>query len=115
MTISSNTILYCKNWKECVSFYRNVMKFDINLQKDWFIEFHIINNYFISVADENRSSIKSGSGKGITLSFKVSSLYNTFKKFNGEGINCEIKTHPWGGKYFFINDPEGNRIGIWSD
>jgi len=27
----------------------------------------------------------------------------------------EISNHPWGGKTFFIMDPEGMRIEIWSD
>ena len=36
---TSNTILYCRKWKETVAFYRDVLKLDVHFSNDWFVEF----------------------------------------------------------------------------
>lgn len=58
----TNTILYYRYWAETIAFYRDVLRLSVSYQKDWFIEFHIAGNTYLSVADEQRASINSASG-----------------------------------------------------
>ncbi|MBN2041087.1 MAG: VOC family protein [Spirochaetes bacterium] len=116
MIFSSNTILYCKKWKECVFFYREILRLQTNMEKDWFIEFKLHDKTYLSIANESRASVKSAGGEGITLALKYESAEKTRSRFIQKGIDPgEIRNHPWGGRSFFITDPEGVRIEIWSD
>jgi catechol 2,3-dioxygenase-like lactoylglutathione lyase family enzyme len=116
MITSSNTILYCKKWNECVRFYREKLGFKTSMEKDWFIEFRICDGSSLSIADENRASVKSTGGGGITIALKYDSADEIRKQLIEKGIDTGgIRNHPWGGRSFFIRDPEGVRIEIWSD
>lgn len=116
MIVSSNTILYCKKWNECVHFYRGILCLETCMEKDWFIEFRLNERSHLSIADESRASLKSAGGAGITLALKYESAEKTRSQLIHKGIDAgEIKPHPWGGRSFFIADPEGVRIEIWSD
>ncbi|HPL15943.1 MAG TPA: VOC family protein [Spirochaetota bacterium] len=116
MIISSNTIIYCKKWDECKRFYRDILGLRIHFEKDWFIEFHICEGAYLSIADEAHTSIKNAAGGGITIALKFDSADEMRKNLVDNGIAAgEISNHPWGGKTFFIMDPEGMRIEIWSD
>jgi hypothetical protein len=37
--ITTNTILYCKEWEKTVEFYRNQLKLPVLFATDWFVEF----------------------------------------------------------------------------
>lgn len=70
----TNTILYCRNWNEMVTFYQNILQLSVNYQKDWFVEFQLGENTYVSVVDERKASIKGASGEGITLSWQVTDI-----------------------------------------
>lgn len=70
-TVSTNTILYCRKWHQTVEFYRDQLNLSITFSTDWFVEFRLNQDSRLSIADEQRSSIKSSEGKGITLAFEV--------------------------------------------
>ena len=73
-----NTILYCCHWKETVSFYRDILALPVNFAADWFVEFQISSTAYLSVADEQRTTIKSSQGQGITLTFRVDSVHEAW-------------------------------------
>jgi len=72
--ITTNTILYCKQWEKTVAFYRDHLKLPILFATDWFVEFGLNEMSRLSIADEKRSSIKSCGGKGITLAMEVNNI-----------------------------------------
>jgi catechol-2,3-dioxygenase len=110
---STNTILYCKQWQETVAFYRDGIKLLALLSNDWFVEFKLNETSRLSVADEARASIKSGDGKGITISLQVADLGQTLAELKEAGINSSPVKEVWGAKAVYVRDPEGNRLEFW--
>ncbi len=74
---AANTILYCKKWQETIAFYRDGLKLLAISSNEWFVEFKLNEMSRLSVADETRTSIRSGDGKGITISLQVSDIEQT--------------------------------------
>lgn len=110
---SANTILYCKQWQETVSFYRDGIKLLVLLSNDWFVEFKLNEMSRLSVANEVRASVKSGSGRGVTISLQVADLEQTLAELKEAGINSSPVKEVWGAKAVYVRDPEGNRIEFW--
>jgi catechol 2,3-dioxygenase-like lactoylglutathione lyase family enzyme len=115
--MASNTILYCTNWQAMVVFYQEILGFKQTfLKDDWFIELAITEGCHLSLADEARCSIKSGSGQGITLSFRVANLRALHHQFVAQGLRpTDINSSSWRAPWFYVYDPEGNRIELWND
>ena len=110
-----NTILYCRRWHEMVAFYREILGFPVTFENEWFVEFKITATTRLSVANEQRASIKSADGCGLTLAFQVDQADETWKYLLDKGVNIgKITDHPWGGRAFFVFEPEGNRLEVWS-
>lgn len=110
-----NTILYCQRWHETVAFYRDALAFPVTFKNDWFIEFGVNEYARLSVANEQRATIKSADGQGLTLAFRVEQADETWQYLLARGVSVgKIKDHPWGGRSFFLFDPEGNRLEVWS-
>ncbi|MFN3531287.1 MAG: VOC family protein [Candidatus Brocadia sp.] len=110
-----NTILYCNRWQETVSFYRNTLGLPVTFENDWFVEFKVTANAHLSVANEQRASVKSAGGRGLTLAFQVDEADAIWQSLTARGVNVgKIADHPWGGRAFFLFDPEGNRLEVWS-
>lgn len=106
--------MYCKNWKETVYFYQNRLGLDVLFVSDWFIEFSLNAHSCLSIADQNRSPMKGGSQKGITLTLQVKDIDTIWNEFEKTGLKpTPIKKHPWDAHTFFIYDPEEHRIEIW--
>lgn len=109
----TNTILYCRNWTEMIAFYQEILQLSPSYKNDWFIEFQISESTFISVADEQRASIKSASGGGITLSWQVSDIKKAHDKLRAREIAVSELAEKWGALVCYFRDPEGNRIELW--
>ena len=109
----TNTILYCDKWVETVTFYRDILKFPINHQKDWFIEFRLASHTYLSVADANRASIDSVGGQGITLSWQVDDLHQMRDYLQYQQVTTSPIKTIWGALSFYVHDPEGHRIEFW--
>jgi catechol 2,3-dioxygenase-like lactoylglutathione lyase family enzyme len=110
----SNTILYCKRWKETVAFYQEKLKFEITHKNDWFVEFRITAAARLSVADQDRTTIPSAKGKGVTLSFEIDDLADIHRKLSAKGLSpTGIRSQVMGADLFYLFDPEGNRIEFW--
>nr|CBX30809.1 hypothetical protein N47_E43210 [uncultured Desulfobacterium sp.] len=112
--ISTNMILYCKEWEKTVRFYKERLHLPVNFSNDWFMEFSLTANSRLSIADEKRSSIKSCAGKGITLALEVEDIEAVRKDMVKTGLEpTVISEHPWNARVFYLCDPEGHRIEIW--
>jgi catechol 2,3-dioxygenase-like lactoylglutathione lyase family enzyme len=112
---ATNTILYCKKWRECVVFYRDKLLLPVNFENDWFVEFYLRDGSYLSIANEERATIKSSKGNGITITLCVNDCHESWEQLTASGIMPEdVNNNPWGGKSFFFYDPEGNRLEIWS-
>ena len=111
---AANTILYCKKWQETIAFYRDGLKLLAISSNDWFVEFKLNEMSRLSVADETRTSIKSGDGKGITISLQVSDIEQTRAELMDAGIAPTPIKEVWGSKAIYVYDPEGNRLVFWA-
>lgn len=111
---ASNTILYCLEWRATVDFYRRVLGLPVNVEKDWFIEFRLTGESFLSVANARRASIASSNGEGLTITLQVQDVAAMHRRLVGAGAAPgPVKTHPWGALGFFCRDPEGYRLEFW--
>ena len=112
--ITSNTIMYCKNWEKTVKFYKDMLNLPVSFSNEWFTEFHLGGNARLSIADERRSSQKSQDSRGITLALEVDNIDSVWTFINTRNLNpTEIRNHPWNARVFYFFDPEGHRIEIW--
>ena len=110
----SNTILYCRNWEVTVKFYRDVLNFVINHESEWFVEFQVADNTYLGIANEANASIKSAAGNGITLSWQVEDVEKTHRHLNQLGIKTGRIKLVWGSRAFYLFDPEGHCLELWS-
>jgi predicted enzyme related to lactoylglutathione lyase len=111
---ATNTILYCRNWQETVEFYQSRLKLLVLSSNDWFVEFKLNEMSRISVANEARTSVKSGEGKGITVSLQVADIEQTRNELMEAGVTVTPIKDVWGAKVIYVYDPEGNRLEFWS-
>ena len=111
---TSNIILYCKRWKDTAAFYRDTLKLPVNFSNEWFVEFVLTDKARLSVADEEKSSIKSCRGKGITISLEIDEITTMYSSMEKAGLNPTPIKKIWGSKLFYICDPEGSRVEFWS-
>ena len=110
-----NTILYCKKWRQTVVFYKDDLNLPINFETEWFVEFKVSDRACLSVADESRATINSSKGAGVTLTFQTDDIHKTWELLHNKGLAPgSIKEHAWGAQVFYLFDPEGHRIEIWS-
>ena len=112
--IRINTILYCRNWETTVKFYRDVLKLMVNYETEWLVEFQLVDNTYLSIANDAGTSIQSSKGDGITLSFQVETVDVAQRRLHGMGIETGPIKPIWGVRAFYIFDPEGHRIELWS-
>lgn len=114
--ISLNIILYCKKYGETLRFYRDMLGLPVSADMGWLTEFRASENSFITVADEARSSVKSAGGLGITITLKVNDADEAGKNMRAAGMSPgETGDFPPNARRFFLHDPEGNRIEVWSE
>ena len=112
--LRSNTILYCELWNQTVQFYRDILKLSVSYETDWFVEFQLTGETYLSIAHAKRATIRSAEGNGVTLSFRVENVDRI------QEVTCELGLSPgeiftvWGARAFHLYDPEGHRIEFWS-
>jgi len=112
---TSNTILYCEKWRECVSFYKTKLGLSITTENDWFVEFKLTESSRLSVANADKTSLKSNQGNGITITFEVDDIDANYQNLLDAELNpTPVKNHQWGAKVFYLFDPEGHRIEFWA-
>jgi catechol 2,3-dioxygenase-like lactoylglutathione lyase family enzyme len=110
---ATNTILYCKHWSKTVAFYRDELKLPVLSANEWFVEFKLNEASRLSVANEVRTSIKSGDGKGITISLQIEGVEQMRADLLTAGITPTPVKEVWGSRTIYVRDPEGNRLEFW--
>lgn len=113
--LRANTILYCYSWAATVAFYRNSLGLAVNFENDWFVEFHLNEGAFLSIADASRASIAAVAGQGITLAWQIDDLSAFHTRLQTEGVAVTSIQRRWGAWVFYCHDPEGHRIEFWAD
>ena len=111
----ANTVLYCDEWVATVAFYRDVLGFEVEHETDWFVEFRVVGDAYLSIADASRATIDAVAGKGITLTLHTSALAETRAYLERGGVATTPITRRWGAEVFYCHDPEGHRIEFWSE
>jgi catechol 2,3-dioxygenase-like lactoylglutathione lyase family enzyme len=109
----TNTILYCKKWVATLEFYRDILELPINHETEWMVEFRLRDNTYLSIADEARTTIGSGGGEGITISWQVEDLDSVHRRLNALGAKTSKIKDVWGARAFTFYDPEGHRLEMW--
>src|SRR5215204_1585076 len=61
----ANTVLYCDEWVATMAFYRDVLGFEVEHETDWFVEFRVAGDAYLSIADTRRTTIVAVGGKGV--------------------------------------------------
>jgi uncharacterized glyoxalase superfamily protein PhnB len=113
--IATNVIFYCHRWQETVEFYRDRLRLEVTFASDWFVEFRLAGLSHLSIADERRATVKSAQGAGMTLTLQVEDAEQAWQMLYAAGLNPEtLKDHAWGARVFYLFDPEGHRIEVWS-
>jgi len=108
-----NTILYCRNWEETVRFYRDILALNVSFSNEWFVEFELNSMSSISVANEKKATVKSGEGKGITISLRIDYLYKIYHYLQENQYNPTPIKKIWGTSSFLYIILIGNRIEFW--
>lgn len=114
--VTVNTIIYCRQWDSTVAFYRELLALPVTAELEWFVEFELNAGARLSVADESRTSIRSSSGKGLTLTFRVEDLPAVRERLVAAGLQpTPIHEHAWGAQVMYLHDPEGTRLEYWME
>jgi catechol 2,3-dioxygenase-like lactoylglutathione lyase family enzyme len=112
---TANTILYCAAYEATVAYYRDRLGLPITFASDWFTEFALTDTARVSIADERRATVKSGGGRGITLTLQVADADAAWAVCDAAGLDpTPCRRHRWGARTFFLRDPAGHRIEVWS-
>ncbi len=111
----ANTILYCRSWEATVGFYRGVLGLPVSFENEWFVEFHLGDSAYLSIADASRASIGAVEGQGITLAWQVGNLEDVYSQLQGAGVDVTPRKRRWGAWVFYCHDPEGHRLEFWSE
>lgn len=110
-----NTILYCAAFAEAVEFYERRLGLPVVDRGSWLVELEAGPGMRISVADERRCSVKSAGGAGVTLTLEVDDADAAHRRLTAaRAAPGAVEDYAGGARRFFVRDPEGNRVEIWS-
>ena len=113
--MSCHTILYCRKWKECISFYRDVLGFPVVFDNNILVELEPAPNVRIGLIDVSRTKRNITAPETIVLSFRVANREKTYELLREKcKETVERKDHPWGAQIVELKDPEGRMIEFWS-
>lgn len=110
----TNTILYCRRWRETIAFYRDELGLAVLADHGWFVELAVTSGTSLSVADATRTTIDGVDGQGITLSWQVTDLGATRNRLVQNGLAASEVRRVGDAVTCYLTDPEGHRIEIWS-
>lgn len=112
---SFHTILPCRRWDACVSFYRDVLGFEAVDIRPGFIEVEVAPGCRIGLLRRTKDDGAESPDASVILTFRVA---NVDEIYNTLSARCRevspIKPHPWGARLFDLRDPEGRRLEFWT-
>ena len=112
---SFHTVLFCRKWDACVSFYRDVLGFEEIDAKTGFVEVQVTPGSRIGLLRHNKNADAQNHDTFVILSFRVGNIEKIHEILSArcQGV-AEIKQHPWGARLFELRDPEGRRLEFWT-
>ena len=113
--LRSNVIFYCRAWAETVAFYRERIGLPVAFENEWFVEFQLGDNSYLSIANAARATIQDVGGQGITLTWQVADLDGAWEALQGQGVEVTAIKERWNARVFYCFDPEGHRIEFWAE
>ena len=112
---SFHTILPCRRWDACVSFYRDVLEFEAVDIRPGFIELEVAPGSWLGLLRRAKCDNPESRDDSVILTFRVGDVD---KIHNILSARCEeisqVKSHPWGARLFELRDPEGRRLEFWT-
>lgn len=111
--------VFCFNWDECVSFYKNIVGLPIKIiNKDigW-VEFDLGGvTLAIERQDENETASQNLVGRFIGFSIQVEDVELIYQELASKGVEFEglPEWQPWGGVLAHFKDPDKNIITLVS-
>lgn len=109
--------VFCFNWKECVSFYKETLGLPVKFENEdmgW-AEFDIGGmSLAIERQDPNIQEAESLVGRFVGISLQVANIEEIYKELTGKGVKFEgpPEKQPWGGVLAHFKDPDNNIITI---
>jgi len=112
---SFHTALFCREWDACVSFYRDVLGFEVVDTKPGFVEVQVAPGSRIGLIRDRRNNAPDNCDASFILSFRVRDVEKTHGFLSGRcnGV-ASVRRHPWGARLFELKDPEGRRLEFWT-
>ena len=113
--MSCHTILYCRKWRECTSFYRDVLGFPVVFDNNILTELEPAPNVRIGLMDVSRTKRTVTAPGTIVLSFRVANVEKAYDLLREKCKGAvEQKDHRSGAQVVELKDPEGRMIEFWS-
>jgi catechol 2,3-dioxygenase-like lactoylglutathione lyase family enzyme len=110
-----NTVLYCRRFAQTVDFYERVLALPRGYANEWFVEFRVAPGACLSVAHEDRTSVETAHGAGITLTLRADDIRACHAALSARGAAPPpVGPRPFGAEGFVIRDPEGTRVEFWA-
>lgn len=109
----TNVILYCRHWRDTVNFYRHKLRLPVAFENDWFVEFNLTADSFLSIADSRRATIRPVQGQGMTLTLRVADLKIAQAQLRRRDVETTPIRRKWDALVFYCHDPEGHRLEFW--
>jgi catechol 2,3-dioxygenase-like lactoylglutathione lyase family enzyme len=111
-------LLRCRNVKEAISFYTNILDFELKypdaFADDWVID--LINED----AELQLTSLEGDQNPGIAVNVRVDDVDDLFEKYIKRGLDTSNKKgspvhqgpldQSWGMREFYATDPSGNTL-----
>jgi catechol 2,3-dioxygenase-like lactoylglutathione lyase family enzyme len=112
---SFHTVLVCREWDACVSFYRDILRFEAVDSREGFVEVRVHPGAYIGLIRQKTAEDPGTPDTRIILSFRVEDLDTIHEILRERRINVTgIQLHPWGARLFELRDPEGRRLEFWT-
>lgn len=115
LTLASfGTVLYCRNWKECVDFYLGLFNCPIAFRNEFFVELLPSPGVRLGLMDVSRTKKRETAPESIVISIQVNSLDRALEFVQNIFPDlADPVDHPWGVKLIELRDPDGRLVEIW--
>lgn len=112
---SFHTVLYCRNWDACVSFYRDILEFEEADTQPGFVEVRVAPGSRIGLIRRSGDQDAQNRDPAVLLSFRVSDVDTVHAILSARWKEVSgVKPHPWGARLFELRDPDGRRLEFWT-
>ncbi len=109
----TNTVIYCDKWESAKHFYEVVLQLPIAMETEWFAEFSLGNQAYVSLIDTAHTQHASSNGVGMLLTWRVANLQDWHQTLESRGVAVGEILTVFDRPLFRFTDPEGTRIEIW--